>query len=152
MKNILQGSSMNYQELISRDVKDLRLLAAQYGIKVHGKSGVEKIAKAIIEHITTKPSEALQHSAEKPTSSPLIINTEESVLEAIAPYARLEGFVAKFPGDDTWYFSRKGCEESGHMSVPLRVIKMKAETVSKGARKPFIVKNADGADVMMAGI
>jgi len=143
---------MNYAELISRDIADLRLLAAQYGIKTHHKAKVETIAKAIIEHITPKPVETLKHPAEQPSTQPINIHTEAEVLAAIAPYTKLDGFVAKFPGDDTWYFSRKGAEESGHMSCPLRVIRMKAETVSKGARKPFLVKNADGQDVMMAGI
>ena len=143
---------MNYAELVSRDVADLRTLAAQYGIKTHHKAKAETIAKAIVEHVTPKPqAETLKHPAElaKPA---LVIHTEEQVREACAAYFRIDGFVAKFPGDDTWYFARKGAEESGHMSSPLRVIKMKAESISKGARKPFIVKNADGADVMMAGI
>lgn len=145
---------MNYQELVSRDVADLRVLAAQYGIKTHHKAKAESIAKAIIEHITPKAQanpETLKHPAEAPKPA-LVIHTEEQVREAIAPYAKLDGFVVRFPGDDTWYFARKGAEEAGHMSCPLRVIRMKAETVSKGARKPFIVKNQDGADVMMAGI
>ena len=144
---------MNYAELISRDIADLRVLAAQYGIKTHHKAKAETIAKLIAEHIATpKPEQSLQHPAEKPAPPPLHINTEDEVLAAIAPYTKLEGFVARFPADGTWYFSRKGAEESGHMSCPLRVIKVRAEMVSKGARKPFIVKNADGQDVMMAGI
>lgn len=145
---------MNYAELVSRDVGDLRQLAAQYGIKTHHKAKAETIAKAIVEHITPEPQpkpETMQHPAElaKPA---LVIHTEEQVREVIAPYAKLEGFVAKFPGDDTWYFARKGAEEAGHMSCPLRDIKTRAEMVSKGARKPFVVKNSDGMDVMMAGI
>lgn len=143
---------MNYNELVSRDVADLRTLAAQYGIKTHHKAKAETIAKAIVEHITPKPqAETLKHPAEQPKAA-LVVNTEDQVREVIAPFAKLDGFVVRFPGDDTWYFARKGAEEAGHMSCPLRVIRMKAETVSKGARKPFVVKNSDGADVMMAGI
>ena len=144
---------MNYAELIQRDVKDLRVLAAQYGIKTHHKAKAETIAKAIVEHVTPKPVvDVMKHPAEQTVTSQAILNTEEGVLAAIDKYVKMDGFVVRFPGDDTWYFSRKGAEEAGHMSVPLRVIKMKAETVSKGARKPFLVKNADGMDVMMAGI
>ena len=144
---------MNYNELIQRDISDLRQLAAQYGIKTHHRAKAESIARAIVEHIANppKPVEVPKHPAEI-GKAPLRIHTEEEVLKAIERFSKLEGFIAKFPGDDTWYFSRKGAEDSGHMSANLRDIFMKAETVSKGARKPFIVKNADGADVMMAGI
>jgi len=142
---------MNYAELVQRDVADLRQLAAQYGIKTHHKAKADTIAKAIVEHVTPKPVEVPKHPAELP-KPPLRIHTAEDVLQAIEKFTKLDGFVAKFPGDDTWYFARKGAEDSGHMSANLRDIFMKAESVSKGARKPFIVKNSDGADVMMAGI
>ena len=144
---------MNYNELISRDVKDLRVMAAQYGIKTHHKNTAEKIAKLIIEHVSNpKPQvETLKHVAETPKPAALV-HSEDEVREVIKNYAAKEGFSVQFPGDDTWIFKYKGAEESGHMSVPLRVIRMKAESVSKGARRMVTVKNSDGHDVMMAGI
>lgn len=144
---------MNYAELVSRDPKELRILAAKYGIRTHHKFTADKLAKLIVEHITAKPvqTESMKHMAEAP-KAPSLVHTEEEVLDVIKAYAAKEGFQVKFPGDDTWIFKCRGAEESGHMSCLLRIIKMKAESVSKGARKPFIVKNSNGEDVMMAGI
>lgn len=134
---------MNFEELRSRPLADLRLLAAKYSIRTHPRHKAETIARLIVEHIQTKPKDALQHVAEKPVK-PLIINTEEDVRKAIEPYASREGFEVIFPGDDTWIFKRKGAEESGHMSCSLRVIRMKAESVSKGMRKPAMIDLGDG--------
>jgi hypothetical protein len=139
---------MNYSELVARDVKDLRMLAAQYGIKVHHKAKAETIAKLIVEHVTEKPKESLKHVAEKPKPAE-VIHTPEEVNEVIKAFSAKEGYVVEYPGDDTWIFKYKGAEESGHMSTPLRVIRMKAESVSRGARRIVTVKNENGQDVMM---
>lgn len=143
---------MDFNELKSRPIADLRLLAAKYSIKTGPRSKVETIAKLIVEHITApvKTSEQLKHVAELP-KSPMVVHTEEQVRQAIAAYLAKDGYLATFPGDDTVIFRYKGAEESIHLSSALRVIKMKAETVSRGARKAITVKNMDGHDVMMAG-
>ncbi len=136
---------MNFDELASRDIKDLRKLAAQYSIRTHGRQKAETIAKLIVEHIQAKPhGNELKHAAEKPQPRPLVVNTEAEIREVIAPFARKEGFQVEFPGDDTWIFRYKGSEESGHNSCLLRVIRMKAESVSKGARKPVMIDIGDG--------
>lgn len=145
---------MIYEQLITRDIKDLRILAAQYGIKTHHKAKTETVAKLIVEHIATppvKPVDALKHVAEAPKPA-LVIHSEEAVRELLAKYLEKEAFTLTFPGDDTLIMRCRGCEESIHMSALLRVIKLKADTVSRGARKPFMVKNTDGNEVMMAGI
>ena len=137
---------MNFDELKSRDIKDLRILAAQYGIKTHHKAKAESVAKLIVEHITVKPQQPdLKHPAEKPVEKKLVVHTEEQVREVIAPFANKEGFRAEFYPDNTWFFHYKGAEESGHMSCALRVIRMKAESVSRGARKPTMINLGDGA-------
>lgn len=136
---------MNFEELKSRDIKDLRLLAAQYSIKTHHKQKAETVAKLIVEHITAKPhGQEMKHPAERPTEKPLIINTEEQVREVIAPFSKKAGFEIIFPGDNTWWFKCRGAEEAGHMSVPLRIIRMKAESVSFGARKAAMIDLGDG--------
>lgn len=135
---------MNFEELKSRDVKALRLLAAQHSIKTHHKHTAETIAKLIVEHVTAKPvhgQNAMKHAAEKPSKPPLIINTEEQVREALGPMLQKDGFIATFPGDDTVIFKCKGAEESIHLSSELRWIKIKAESVSRGARLPRAIKD-----------
>lgn len=133
---------MNIDELKSRDIKELRTLAAQYSIPTHHRMKAETIAKLIVEHVTVKPhGQDMKHAAEK-SKKPMIINTEEQVREAIASYLRKEGYTATFPGDDTAIFKYKGAEESIHLSTELRWIKIKAETVARGAVLPRAIKDA----------
>jgi hypothetical protein len=142
---------MNFDELKSRDVKDLRVLAAQYGIKTGPRSKAESIAKLIFEFVANKPKEqveSLKHPAEI-NKLPEVIHTQEEVEEVIKAFASKDGFEAKYLPDNTWIFKYKGAEESGHMSCPLRVIRMKAESVSHGARKVKVVK-IDDALIMSA--
>ena len=136
---------MKYEELISRDVKDLRVLAAQYSIRTHPRHKPETIAKLIIEHLQNAPKQQqMKHVAELPSEKPIVLNTEDQVREAIKTALAKPGFEAKFLPDNTWWFRCKGAEEAGHMSVPLRVIKMKADSVSVGARRPRMVDLGDG--------
>lgn len=129
----------NTAELKTRPIEELRTLAAKHGIKVHHKAKAETIAKLLVESVTTP--KVPEHPAQK-TTIPMVINTEADVLELIKPFLAKEGFKATFK-DDTWHFTCKGSEDSGHMSVPLRTIRMKAETVSRGARNPRRVKFND---------
>lgn len=134
---------MNFEELKSRDISELRTLAAKMSIKTHHKHTAEKIAKMIVEEATKPKQDNMKHPAvaEKKEAA---LNTEDQVNQVIEPFLKKEGFIAQFPGDDTWIFKCRGAEESGHMSVPLRVIRMKAESVSRGARKPTMVDLGDG--------
>lgn len=129
---------MNINELASRDVADLRVLAAQYGIKTHPKHKAETIAKLIVEHVqnTTKNTDTMKHPAEQAAKPPMHICTEEEVNTAIAKLLEKPGFTASYPGDDTVIFRCRGAEESLHLSTVLRVIKSKAESVSRGAIAP----------------
>ncbi len=140
---------MDFNELKSRPIEDLRLLAAKYSIKTHHRAKAETIAKLIVEHITAKPSDTLKHVAETP-KAPIVIHTQEQINEVIAPFAKKEGYVVQYPGDDTVILKYKGAEESLHMSSGLRVIRMKAESVSKGARKIHMIDIGDGP-VMAVG-
>ena len=128
---------MNYDELKSRDIKDLRKLAAQYGIKTHPRHKPETVAKLIVEHITAKPhgQDQMKHVAEL-TKEPAKINTEDEIKDAIKHLLEKPHFTITFPGDDTWIAKCRGAEESGHMSVPLRVLRSKCEGVARGAIVP----------------
>lgn len=128
---------MNIQDLPTLTLVDLRKMAAQYSIRVHPRHSAESIATMIKEQIM-KPAN-MQHVAERP-KAPTHISTENEVNEAIKGFVEKKGLEVVYPGDDTCIFKCKGAEESVHLSTPLRVIKMKAETVSHGARKPRVVK------------
>lgn len=130
---------MNYSELVSRPVADLRLLAAQYGIKTHHKAKAETIAKLIVEHIS-KPKAEMLHPAEVKSQEPPPVHTEEAVRAKLKTLAEKQGFTMEFPGDDTVIFKYRGAEESVHLSTIMRVIVNKAQNVSMGARNPRAIK------------
>lgn len=126
---------MNFEELKSRELPDLRKLAAQYGIPTHHRQKAETIAKMIVEHLMNKPKEdPMKHPAEQPDKPPTHICTEDEVRAACAKSLEKTGFTITFPGDETVIFKCRGAEESIHLSTVLRVIKSKAEGVSLGAR------------------
>lgn len=135
---------MNFDELKSRPVEDLRLLAAQYGIKTHHRAKAETIAKLIVEHATTpvKPSvDAMKHPAEQ-TKAPPPVNTQDAVLAAVNHLVTKPGFTATFPGDDTVVFKYKGAEESVHLSTIMRVIRTRAQFVAEGAKNPRVLRDS----------
>lgn len=129
---------MNFDELKSRTVADLRKLAAQYGIITHHKQKAETIAKLIVEFVQNKPKEdTMKQKPEVPTKAAPHISTEEEVREAIKPLLEKSSFTVVFPGDNTVIFKGRGTEESVHLSADLiRVIKVKAASVSRGAMNP----------------
>lgn len=141
---------------LARDGKrdELVHLAITQGLpKPHPRAKPQTIAQQIIDHVTTPARaqpEHMKHPAEKAQPAPLKINTEAEVREVCAPYFNKEGFQAIFRDDDTWHFRYKGAEDSGHMSVPLRVLKMKAMSVAQGAHR-LVTMKFDGEEVMRAG-
>lgn len=144
--------SIDFNRLKEMPIDDLKQLAVKEGVTFHHRiSKPETLAKLIIEHVT-QPQKApeMKHPAEQPTKAAPVLNTEDEVREACERYFAKDGFRAEFE-DDTWRFRYKGAEDSGHMTVPLRVIKMKAMSVAQGAKRPFIVKNELGQEVMLAG-
>lgn len=119
------------EELQAKPEAELREIADKLKIKLHHKAGPDSIIEKIVAQPIAYQRDAMKHVAEK-VAAPVFDNTEEEILEAIRPF-RKEGFDIKFPGDGTWIFSYKGREESGNMHIPLRVIRGKAENVSRGA-------------------
>lgn len=130
------------------NIEQARDLAKKMGLRVHHKSSMPTIIKQIMEAQKAPIAKPMEHKAEKAVT-PEITNTEEQVLEAIKPYLTVDGFTAQFLSDNTWVFKRGKAEDSGNMSIPLRVIRMKAENVSRGTRQLRGFKDSDGI-VMMA--
>lgn len=119
------------EELAGKPVEELREIADKLKIKLHHKAGPDNIIEKIVAQPIAYQRDAMKHVADQ-VAPPTFDNTEEQILDAIKPYLK-EGFDVKFPGDGTWIFKYKGREESGNMHIPLRVIKGKAENVSRGA-------------------
>lgn len=138
---------MNYDNLQKLELPELRTLAIQQGMTPHHRAKKDTLIRQIIEHVTQPPvKKDMKHPAEQPPKEAKL-NTEADVSEAIKPFMK-EGYQAIFT-EENWHFKYKGAEDCGHMSVPLRVIRMKAESVSRGARNPKMVK-IDGEMVLDA--
>lgn len=120
--------------LAERPIEELREMAAKLNLQMHHKCGPAKLAEAITAKLMDKPIDTMKHTAEQP--APVVhSNTQEDVSAALQPYVA-KGMVLTFPGDGTMIMKCKGAEESVNLSIPLRVIKMKAGSVVQGARKP----------------
>lgn len=132
---------------LSNNLEELRVIADKMGIQYHHKTGEAKLATLI--HEASQPK-IPPHVSQRPVESEVVKNTPEQVREAI------KGIIANKPEfevsftEDTWTFRFKGAEDSGNLSIPLRVIKIKAETVSRGANKPRGVRNSEGNIVLVA--
>lgn len=116
---------------------ELRTIAQQLNIKAHPNAKPETIIYKILQQPQSAIAETLdpmEHKAAQPVA-PVVVNTAEIIMEAIKDYAKKDGFVATFPNDGTWIFKYKGAEDSGNMSIPLRVIKQRAAIVARGASK-----------------
>lgn len=140
---------MNYDNLKEMELPALRTLAIQQGMTPHHRSKKETLIRQIIEHVKQPPVKAeMKHPAESAQEAPKK-NTQEEILAAIKPFIeKKEDFQAIFTAD-TWHFKYKGCEDCGNLSIPLRVIKMKAHSVSHGARSPRKMK-FDGDTILSA--
>lgn len=141
--------SVNFENLKLLKLEQLRELAVKQGVTFHHNAKEDLLIRLILEAANAQP-DALKHPAANAPKEEMRLNTEEEIREACKRYFEKPGFEAMFRDDDTWHFRYKGAEDSGHMSVKLRVIRMKAETVAGGARKMVTVKNALGQDVMLA--
>lgn len=140
--NILQLGRTN-------KLDELRQLAITQGLKPHPRAKAMTLAQAIIDHVTQPPAlKEMTHPAERPQAA-IAMNTEAEVRAACAEYFNKQGYEAIFRDDDTWHFRYKGAEDSGHMSVLLRVIKLKAMTVAQGAHRLRKMK-FDGEEIIAA--
>lgn len=130
-----------------QSTKETREIARKLNIKFGPRTSEENLQALIQRQPIAYQNDAMAHVSQRKEPEPVHNNTQEEVEAAIAPYAKKEGFKAIFHDDNTWEFSCRGKGESGNMQIPLRVIKMKAEMVSKGANPPKGFK--DGKDLVM---
>ena len=140
---------MTREDIQDKTIEELRALCLKLNIKAHPRAGAETLIGKILQQPKAFKAAALddQPVSDDPTVVPFL--TEQEVMDGVAAYASKDGFEVKFPGDGTWIFKCKGAEDSGSLSMPLRVIKIKAEVVSRGRRairghRDFDQTNAQG--------
>lgn len=115
----------------------LKQLAVECGVKIHHKSGKEKVIEAIKNHVTQPPVQELKHQAEKP-KEPVYVHTPEDVEKLVAHVKAKNPRFRTAYDDATWTFSwvndsgKAMAEESGNLAIPPRVIKNIAEKISRG--------------------
>lgn len=134
--------SIDLNRLHGMESAELRTLAIQMGLSPHHKLGKDKLVTLIIEKATATAKVETGQPIIKP-QQPVHNNTPEDVEKAIAAIkARQPRFVSSYNLDDnTWLFqcldSRGlvGCEESGNLAIPLRLIVRQANSVSLGKRQ-----------------
>lgn len=100
----------------------------------------------LMDKIKAQPKSAQEAAFSHPSqvhAEPPKLNTPEEILNAIKPFGDKQGFNATFD-EETWTFEYKGRNESGHLSVPLRRIRVAAEGVSKGPLLPPMDRDANG--------
>lgn len=117
-------------------LEEVRAIADKLNIKYHHKAGIETIQAQINQQGVARVDDAMKHPAEKSTVKVAKFNTQQEVLDVIAPFLE-KGMTVEFDDEEkTWLFKYKGREECGNMSVLLRDIRNKAENVSKGRLAP----------------
>lgn len=115
--------------------EELRKLADTLGLKPHHKASDETVINQIMQQPMSRIEAAINGKVEKPVVV-ASVNTKEQVLESIKKFTEKEGFSASFNDkDNTWHFKCRGAEDSGNLSIPLKVIVTKADMVSKGAKR-----------------
>lgn len=128
------------EELMAKSPEEIKAICESLNIKSHHREKLE----TKVEKILSQSPSVRAAAATKPKEEPEINHTWEDVLAAIKPFTD-KGMVAKHNAEEnTWYFSHRGREEVGNMQIPLKVIRMKADSVSRGALLPPMDKDANG--------
>lgn len=152
---------MNINTLKKLPPQQLVELAGKTGVKFHPRKSVKTIlkeatdspedfARMILDAVTPQPNQ--QVSNEFDPTNPRIsrlkalaeldkLNTQEMVEEALAPLkARIPQFESSYRTEDdgavTWHFKCKGAEDCGNLAIPMRIILVKADLVSRGKVMP----------------
>lgn len=125
------------ESLKAMELPELRKVAEGMGIRAHANAKADTLIHKIMQQPRVAKATAVE-KLENPSqyeAAPLVSNTQEEVLDALKKFTAKDGFKVSFLDDGkSWHFSYKGCEDSGSMFIPLRVIVMKAEVVSRGKR------------------
>lgn len=130
------------ERLQEKTRKELFASAKELGISVTPSTTNADMINKILSQQAHRIEETLVHVAETPKEA-VYHTTKEDVLNAIKHITDAkEKFEAIFYNDNTWHFKFNGAEESGNLSIPLRVIVMKANNVAKG-RKAMMSLGSD---------
>lgn len=136
--------------------EELVQLAHESGIRVHHKAKAETIVKQIVDKVfapapLVAKEQSMEHVAAKPTAS-VYHNTPEDVELALDALKKNERFQSRYDlTENTWHFSwvsasgRTMREECGNLDIPLRVIKMKAQSIAKG---PLLLRSKQDFSVI----
>lgn len=125
----------NTEALKEHSREELFVLAGKMGMQVHPDAPDDLLRKQIIEKALLRNNDEnqMKHVAELP-SKPVHKNLPDEVEAAIADIKKRQ---PKFQStyneeENTWRFDCLGASESGNLAIPLRVIVMKANNVSRG--------------------
>ena len=133
--------------LENKSLEEIRAIADKLNIKYHHLAKAETIIAQINQQGVARIDDAMQHPAEKPVETLVKFNTQQEVIDAVQMYLN-KGVTADFDDvDQTVTFRYNGREECINLSTPLRVIRQKAENVSKGRLSPKGFK--DGKDIVL---
>lgn len=125
--------SFNLDNLRTLSRDQLAEIARQSGVRVHHKAKPETIIKQITDKVFLPPKVEQKHEAEKPMA-PVFHHTQEDIEEALKDIkARIPDFISEYNvSENTVHFRCRGAEECLNLSIPMRVIKMKASNISRG--------------------
>lgn len=133
------------------NIDEVKAAADRLGIKYHPNISEDTLRMRInqqpVAEVAAATAAVMAHPAAIPPVVTVVYHDESTVRAAIAAFID-KGVIVSFNHDEhTVHMSYKGREECINLSVPLRVIRMKAESVSKGrvAVKGF----KDGADTVL---
>lgn len=128
--------------LKTRELSELQALYEQYvGSKPHHARKHESLA---LELIQVMPQEQQEPEVIEAELIPVEYNSHEAIRQKLKPYTD-RGLNLQFDGD-VWTIKNGMAMDSGHVSVPLRLIEVKASLIMK-ARYPAKVK-IDGQEVL----
>lgn len=131
------------------DPETLRNIAADLGVTVHHKTGVDKL-KATINALVHNQTAAAAHEADKqkPVAVQPAFPTVDEIRAEAEKYAK-KGMEIRFLDNElNWNVRCKGAEDSGTCKQPLSEIKKRFQMVAQGARNPRII-NSDGGKVLL---
>ena len=130
---------IDFSKLKDMSQAELRTLAQTQGIVVHHKCAPETIRKMIMDSFEPQPKP--QEAQPEKVAQPVIELTEADVGELLKDYLAKPDFTLTFPNDGSVIMSCKGAVESIHLTSNPRLIKVRAEIVSKGQRRPLALNH-----------
>ena len=140
-------------DLESKTSEELRALAKELNIKVHGMAKDETVIKQILKQQPHRVEGVAKNMEAKYARKVAQEheNTIEDVKEALDRLSLPEDFEAKFNREEnTWWFKCKGAEDSGNLNIPLRLIVSAATYVSRG-RRALLAMGKDPTDPTYSG-